>query len=125
MRLVDGKYLEVVGRAKDQINRNGEKIAVDEIEALALAHPDVLDAVALGLPDEAVGERVCLVLVAQEGASLGQNPRRTMHEYFTQKKLAAFKIPERVEVLKELPTTNVGKISRRELRARLAEMLTE
>ena len=125
VRLVDGKYLEVVGRAKDQINRNGEKIAVDEIEALALAHPDVLDAVALGLPDETVGERVCLVLVPQEGASLGQNPRRTMHEYFTQKKLAAFKIPERVEVLKELPTTNVGKISRRELRARLVEMLTE
>ena len=48
-----------------------------------------------------------------------------MHEYFTQKKLAAFKIPERVEVLKELPTTNVGKISRRELRARLVDMLTE
>ena len=63
VRLVDGKYLEVVGRAKDQINRNGEKIAVDEIEELALAHPDVLDAVALGLPDETVGERVCLVLV--------------------------------------------------------------
>ena len=66
-----------------------------------------------------------MVIVAHEGASLGQNPRRTMHEYFTQKKLAAFKIPERVEVLKELPTTNVGKISRRELRARLVEMLTE
>ena len=106
VRLVAGKYLEVTGRAKDQINRNGEKIAVDEIEELALTHPDVFDAVVLGIPDETVGE----------------NPRRTMHEFFTSKKLADFKIPERVQVLQELPTTNVGKISRRELRAKLAEI---
>ena len=46
MRIVAGKYLEVTGRAKDQINRNGEKISVDEIEELALEHPDILDAVA-------------------------------------------------------------------------------
>ena len=122
VRLVAGKYLEVAGRAKDQINRNGEKIAVDEIEELALTHPDVFDAVVLGIPDETVGERVGLVIVPQEGADLGENPRRTMHEFFTSKKLADFKIPERVQVLQELPTTNVGKISRRELRAKLAEI---
>ena len=122
VRLVAGKYLEVTGRAKDQINRNGEKIAVDEIEELALTHPDVFDAVVLGIPDETVGERVGLVIVPQEGVDLGENPRRTMHEFFTSKKLADFKIPERVQVLQELPTTNVGKISRRELRAKLAEI---
>ena len=75
---------------------------------------------ALGIPDETVGERVGLVIVPQEGADLGENPRRTMHEFFTSKKLAEFKIPERVQVLQELPTTNVGKISRRELRAKLS-----
>lgn len=122
VRLVAGKYLEVTGRAKDQINRNGEKIAVDEIEELALTHPDVFDAVVLGIPDETVGERVGLVIVPKEGTDLGENPRRTMHEFFTSKKLADFKIPERVQVLQELPTTNVGKISRRELRAKLAEI---
>lgn len=125
VRLVAGTHLEVIGRAKDQINRNGEKIAVDEIEELALAHPDVFDAVALGLPDEAVGERVCMVLVPQEGKTLGENPRRTMYEYFTEQKLAAFKIPERIKVLDALPTTNVGKISRRELRAHLVQLLAE
>ena len=125
VRIVAGKYLEVTGRAKDQINRNGEKISVDEIEELALEHPDILDAVALGLPDEAVGERVCLIVVLQAGKSLGENPRRTMYEYFTEKKLADFKIPERVQVLSSLPTTNVGKISRRELRIKLVEMLAQ
>ena len=125
VRIVAGKYLEVTGRAKDQINRNGEKISVDEIEELALEHPDILDAVALGLPDEAVGERVCLIVVPQAGKSLGENPRRTMYEYFTEKKLADFKIPERVQVLSSLPTTNVGKISRRELRIKLVEMLAQ
>ena len=125
VRIVAGKYLEVTGRAKDQINRNGEKISVDEIEELALEHPDILDAVALGLPDEAVGERVCLIVVPQAEKSLGENPRRTMYEYFTEKKLADFKIPERVQVLSSLPTTNVGKISRRELRIKLVEMLAQ
>ena len=95
---------------------------MDEIEELALTHPDVFDAVVLGIPDETVGERVGLVIVPKEGADLGENPRRTMHEFFTSKKLADFKIPERVQVLQELPTTNVGKISRRELRAKLAEI---
>ena len=119
----NGPNLEVTGRAKDQINRNGEKIAVDEIEDIALAHPDVFDAVVLGLPDDTVGERVALVLVPKPGASFGENPRRTMHEYFSAAQLADFKIPERVEVMDELPTTNVGKISRRELRVLLADML--
>ena len=76
----------------------------------------------LGIPDETVGERVGLVIVPKEGADLGENPRRTMHEFFTSKKLAGIKIPERVQVLQELPTTNGGKISRRELRAKLAEI---
>ena len=57
----------------------------------------------LGIPDETVGERVGLVIVPQEGADLGENPRRTMHEFFTSKKLADFKIPERVQVLQECP----------------------
>jgi len=72
-----------------------------------------------------VGERVCLIVVLQAGKSLGENPRRTMYEYFTEKKLADFKIPERVQVLSSLPTTNVGKISRRELRIKLVEMLAQ
>lgn len=113
-----GGHIEVTGRAKDQINRNGEKIAVDEIEDLALTHPGIHDAVALGIPDEAVGERVALVVVPLPG-TVFTNARRELHDFFTAAGLAAYKIPERVEVYPSLPVTNIGKISRRELREQL------
>lgn len=118
VRVHPGGHIEVTGRAKDQINRNGEKIAVDEIEDLALTHPGVHDAVALGIPDETVGERVALVLVPTPGTSFA-HARRELHDYFTAAGLAPYKIPERVEVYPQLPVTNIGKISRRELREQL------
>lgn len=123
VRLHPGGYIEVTGRAKDQINRNGEKIAVDEIEDLALTHPQIQDAVALGLPDESVGERLALVLVLRTGAEL-TDPHRRIQEFFRERGLAPYKIPERVEVLPAFPVTNIGKISRRTLREKLLAHLT-
>lgn len=116
-------HLEVTGRAKDQINRAGEKIAVDEIEDLALTADGVADAVVVGIPDDAVGERVGLVVLPRPGHSFGPNPRAHFREFFRRHGVAEFKIPERVEVRDGLPTTNVGKISRRQLRAALARDL--
>lgn len=109
--------IEVTGRAKDQINRNGEKIAVDEIEDVALTHPHVYDAVAVGLPDEAVGERIYLVVVPQPDADFGESPVSAMREYFAERQVTPYKFPELVEVMDALPLTNVGKISRRDVRA--------
>lgn len=118
-------HLEVTGRAKDQINRAGEKIAVDELEDLALDRLAVADAVAVGIPDEAVGERVGLILVPQPGKQLGEDPRAAVRAVFRDAGLAEFKIPERVVVMDRLPLTNVGKISRKQLRAHLAERLAD
>ncbi|MFW0178406.1 (2,3-dihydroxybenzoyl)adenylate synthase [Rothia sp. P7208] len=116
--------LEVTGRAKDQINRNGEKIAVDEIEDLALSHPKIYDAIALGIPDKTVGERVCLVVVPYPGEHFEANAREELQHFFTEQGLASYKIPERVEVMRSLPTTKVGKISRKDVRAQLLETLS-
>lgn len=117
-------HLEVTGRAKDQINRAGEKIAVDEIENLALTAEGVADAVVVGIPDDAVGERVGLVVLPHSGHSFGPDPRAHFREFFRRRGVSEFKIPERVEVRDSLPTTNVGKISRRHLRAALAREMT-
>ncbi|WP_178945869.1 (2,3-dihydroxybenzoyl)adenylate synthase [Kocuria sp. TGY1127_2] len=114
-------HLEVTGRAKDQINRAGEKIAVDEIEDIALTADGVADAVVVGIADEDVGERVGLVVMPQPGANFGSDPRSYFRTYFREQGVAEFKIPERVEIRASLPMTNVGKISRRHLRTALAK----
>ena len=67
-RDADG-YLTVVGRAKEQINRGGEKIAPAEVENHLRAHPDVLDASVVGEPDEYLGERAVARVVARPGAA--------------------------------------------------------
>lgn len=114
-------YLEVTGRAKDQINRAGEKIAVDELEELAVRHPRIHDAVALGLPDEKVGERIAMVLVPV--AEKGPNPTaQEMRQHLLDCGLATFKIPEKFKTIGQLPLTNIGKISRRDLRSSLQEL---
>lgn len=117
-------YLEVTGRAKDQINRAGEKIAVDELEELAVRHPKVHDAVALGIPDENVGERIAMVLVP--AAESGSGPTALeMRQHLLDCGLAAFKIPEKFKIINRFPLTNIGKISRRDLRSSLQELFQE
>lgn len=107
-------YLRVEGRAKDQINRGGEKIAPEEIEDLLREHPDVHDAALVAVPDELLGERSWAFVVGVDGARI---TRRTLVTHLRQRGVAAFKIPDRVRTLERFPVTGVGKTSRRELRA--------
>ena len=112
-------HLVVTGRDKDQINRAGEKVATDEIEGLVLAHPDVLDAVAVGLPDPYLGESICLVVRTEPG-----RPRPDdLVDRLAAAGLASYKLPDRVEFLDAFPETHVGKNSRRELRQLLTQQL--
>lgn len=117
-------HLEVVGRAKDQINRAGEKISVDEIEDFALQLPAVQDAVAVGLPDPDVGERICLVLLAGDLKAFGPSPLDYVRRAYRQAGFATYKLPERVELLSQFPLTKVGKISRKELRERIGKIIS-
>ncbi|MFC4065301.1 (2,3-dihydroxybenzoyl)adenylate synthase [Actinoplanes subglobosus] len=115
-RRPDG-YLVVEGRAKDQINRGGEKIAAEEVENHLLTHPAVHDVAVVGVPDPYLGERTCAYVVARAGATAPKLSE--IRAYLQGRGLAAFKIPDRVRVLDAFPVTGVGKVSRRELRAAL------
>ncbi|CAM3370053.1 AMP-binding protein [Nocardioides dubius] len=117
VRRLPSGHLIVTGRDKDQINRAGEKIAVDELEEAAVAHPDVHDALAIGEPDPYLGERICLLVVLETGRAEPGDLR----EHLRARGLAEFKLPDRVAYLSSFPTTAVGKNSRRELRRLLAE----
>lgn len=114
-------HLIVEGRAKDQINRGGEKIAAEEVENHLIAHPAVLDAAVVAVADQFLGERTCAVVL-----SSGERPSAAeLKKFVRERGIADYKVPDRIEFVDEFPTTGVGKISRRELRRTLAELVAE
>lgn len=117
VRITPDGNVVVSGRVKDLINRAGEKISAGEVEALAQEIPQVAEAAAVPVPDAEVGERVCLVVRVHTGQKL------TLDEVaaaLAKRGLAAFKIPERLEVVGELPHTAVGKPDKKALLRLLA-----
>jgi 2,3-dihydroxybenzoate-AMP ligase len=117
VRVTPEGYLVVVGRLKDQINRGGEKVAAEEVENHLLAHPDVLDAAVVAMPDRVLGERTCAYVLVKPGH---QRPTPAQLRTFVRDRgVATFAVPDRVDVVDEFPATKVGKISKRELRAAL------
>ncbi|MGZ4760070.1 MAG: class I adenylate-forming enzyme family protein [Acidimicrobiales bacterium] len=113
--LDEAGWLTIVGRIKDVIIRGGENIATMEIESVLEAHPDVREAVVVGVPDARLGERVCAFVVVDRPFTLAD-----CREWFEQHEVTRFKWPERVEAIAELPLLGSGKPDKAALRARLA-----
>jgi salicylate---CoA ligase len=119
-RRPDGN-LVVEGRDKDMINRGGEKISAEDVENLVYALPQVAQVAAVAMPDPELGERVCVYVVLKPGADLSlEEIRGSMSE----RGVARYTWPERLEVVDELVTTKVGKIDKKALREDLATRLT-
>jgi cyclohexanecarboxylate-CoA ligase len=112
---IDGEgWLTIVGRVKDVIIRGGENISTAEVEHVLEAHPDVRQAVAVGYPDELMGERVAAFVVGASSFDV-----ETTRAWFETRGVARFKTPERVIVVDALPTLSTGKPDRDALRERL------
>jgi 2,3-dihydroxybenzoate-AMP ligase len=120
VRLDPSGSLVVEGRIKDLINRGGEKINAEEIEAHLMAHPAVSAAAVVAMPDAILGERSCAFLCLRDGETLAL---AAMREFLAARGVAQFKWPERIEIVTALPLTNVGKIRKSELRRDIAERL--
>ncbi|MFI7025694.1 (2,3-dihydroxybenzoyl)adenylate synthase [Micromonospora sp. NPDC049900] len=116
VRLTGDGDVVVCGRIKDMINRAGEKISAGEVEALALELPEIAEVAAVAMPDPAVGERLCLFVRLHPGRRL---TLRQLAGALTVRGLAAFKVPERLVVVDELPHTPVGKPDKKALRLML------
>ncbi len=112
--------LVVEGRSKDIINRGGEKISAEEVENLVYGLPAVARCAAVAMPDPGLGERVCACVVLRPGHTLRLEE---VERAFREGGVAKFKTPERLEVLDELPLTNVGKIDKNALREYVAVRL--
>ncbi|MDX1434105.1 MAG: AMP-binding protein [Gammaproteobacteria bacterium] len=113
----DDGYFHFVDRAKDMIKRSGENVAASEVEAVILEHPCVFDCAVIGLPDAMRDESIVAVVVPVEGEEL---EAEAVIEWCRQR-LAGFRVPERVELRRELPRTSVGKIQKHLLRAEMME----
>jgi acyl-CoA synthetase (AMP-forming)/AMP-acid ligase II len=110
--LTDG-YLQLKGRRKEMINRGGENISPYEVEAVLLAHPLVADAVAFSVPDTKYGERVAAAVVLGGEVSAEELKRHVRES------LAAFKVPDSIYPLREIPRTPTGKVQRSRMAAHL------
>ncbi|MDH0304194.1 MULTISPECIES: non-ribosomal peptide synthetase [unclassified Pseudomonas] len=110
-------YLVVTGRHKDQVNRGGEKIAAEEIEGHLLAHPGVLEAAVIGIPDPHLGERSCAVLVAAPGQGCDTEALKL---HLQARGVAVQRIPDQFQWLSGLPKTTLGKIDKKVLRQQFA-----
>jgi acyl-CoA synthetase (AMP-forming)/AMP-acid ligase II len=113
-------YLRLLGRSKDLINRGGVKFHPGEIEDLALGHPAVRAAAMVPMPDPMLGERACLYVALHAGAVLALDE---LNAYLLQQGVAKYKLPERLEVLSDLPATSSGKVQKGPLREHIARRL--
>lgn len=106
-------YIRIAGRSKDIIIRGGENIPVVEVEGLLFRHPAVAEVAIVGFPDARLGERACAFVRLREGASLSL-PEVTA--YLEGQRMAKQYMPERLEIVAELPRTPSGKIQKFKLR---------
>ncbi len=106
----DGNYL-FVGRKDHMIKTRGYRVELGEIEAVMVAHPSIDEAVALPIPDEAIGNTIYAVVTLANGEALDA-ARLKQH---CAEKLPAYMVPEKIEFRESLPRTDNGKIDRRRL----------
>ena len=99
------------------INRGGENIYPREIEIALEALPGVKDVAVIGIPDEALGERVKAFIIPSEPGKLTEEQVKE----FLGERLAKYKIPEVIEFVSDLPRNPTGKILKKELKKRESE----
>ena len=116
-RVNEQGFITLTDRAKDVIKSGGEWISSVELENCLIAHPDVLEAAVVGVPDERWQERPLAVVVVNEGASVGAADLRK----FLADKVVRWWLPERWAFADEIPRTSVGKYDKKTIRSRYAD----
>ncbi len=105
-------YFSIVDRKKDMIISGGFNIYPRDVDEVLFGHPKIMEACAIGVPDEYAGERIKAFVVLKEGETI------TAEEVvgYCKENLVKYKVPKYVEFVDDLPKSAVGKILRKELR---------
>lgn len=120
--VIEGKtYYRFEGRLRDNVNRGGEKIGCEEVEEYVSKHPAILDAKLIAMPDPIYGEKGCVFIILQPGASAPGV--RELADFLVSHGLAKFKCPERIEVVDAFPVTRVGKVDKPAMKKLITEKL--
>lgn len=121
--------ITVTGRAKDQINRGGEKIAPESVENCLLKHPAIHDVSVVGIPDDVMGEKIRALIILRDdykpaatdagefqGRQASHQPPTAMQikKFVRESGLSRFAVPDVVEFVDEFPLTGVGKVSKKD-----------
>lgn len=112
-RIVDDEFIVVTGRKKDLIIRAGENISPKEIEDILFNHPAIADIAIVAMPNARTGEAACAFVILRAGATIDLPE---IARYLTAAGTARQKIPERLEIVDDLPRTSVGKVRKDMLR---------
>ena len=115
---LDGQgYMQISDRSKDVIKSGGEWISSVELENEVMAHPDVIEAAVIAVPDERWSERPLVAVVLEEGSATTPDDLLL----FLTDRVSKWWLPERWAIIAEVPKTSVGKFDKKVLRARHAE----
>ncbi|MGB9734787.1 MAG: class I adenylate-forming enzyme family protein [bacterium] len=112
-------YFYIVDRKKDLIIRGGENIYPKEIENVLYEYPKIMDAAVIGVPDKVMGEEAKAFIVLKPGETATEDEIKN----YARSKLAEFKVPKYIEFVDDLPKNIIGKILKKELRAREKEKI--
>jgi len=118
-RLDEDGNLHIVGRAKDMIIRGGQNIYPIEVENMLVTHPKVLNVAIVAMPDPVMVEKACAYVIPKPGQTL---TFEEMSNFLMEKKMAKFKIPERLEIVESFPMSGDGQ---KIIKGELTRMATE
>ena len=122
-QIKENDYVNYFDRKKDIIIRGGFNISAQEVENMLLANARVADVAAVAMPDEIMGEKVCVYIVPRPGETL---TLEDVTSYVKEQGIAVYKFPERLEIIDAIPRNPVGKILKTKLREDLkAKMAKE
>ncbi|WP_396822555.1 long-chain-fatty-acid--CoA ligase [Mycetocola sp. BIGb0189] len=111
-------FTRIVDRIKELIITGGFNVSPSEVEATMKTHPAIADVAVVGLPSTHSGEDVVAGVIVEAGQSLNEEEVRT----WLRERLTPYKVPRRIVVLDELPRSLIGKVLRREVRAKIQEL---
>ena len=111
-RMDEDGYIYIVDRKKEMIIRGGYNVYPREIEEILYTHPDVVEAAVVGIPHLDLGEEVAAVVVLRQGTCATPEELKQ----FVKERVAPYKYPRRIQLVKELPKSHTGKILKRAIR---------
>jgi len=116
-RFDENGFLYVIERKHNMIISGGENIYPKEVEDVLFRHPKIADVAVFGVPDATWGHRVCAAVVPKAGEDV--NPEEVVD--FCRQRLAGYKKPKSVFLVKALPRSSIGKVLREELKNRFED----